>query len=139
MASPVGEFGIAYLKLAHAQPLFDDDRNARVYPVFHVIRGLAAAAGARRIPARSSDASRVRAVAWRTGEKTVLFLANLRENPVQVTLPIAPKPGSAIWMLDATTFDEAIRDVGFGGRTTALSGKRLTLSPFAVARLEMRR
>jgi hypothetical protein len=139
MASPVGEFGIAYLKLAHAQPLFDDDRNARVYPVFHVIRGLAAAAGARRIPARSSDASRVRAVAWRTGEKTVLFLANLRENPVQVTLPIAAKPGSAIWMLDATTFDEAIRDVGFGGRTTALSGKRLTLSPFAVARLEMRR
>ena len=51
MASPAGEFGIAYARLPHRQPGLDDTVGAKMYPVFHVIRGLAAAAGARRIEA----------------------------------------------------------------------------------------
>ena len=137
MASPVGEFGIVYKKLDHAQPLFDGDPRAKVYPVFHVIRAIASAAGESRVPVAASDAGRVAAVAWRDAKATHLCLANLRETPAEVTLPSEAKTGSRVWTLDETTFGDAIHDVDFLRRTAAFSGKRLTLAPFAVARLDL--
>ena len=119
MASPVGEFGIAYRRLDHAQPLFDGNPGATVYPVFHVIRAVAGADGTRYVPAESSDSARVRALACRAAKTTRLMLANLRETPVEVTLP-ASAAGARIWTLDETTFDAAIRDPKFSERTTVL-------------------
>jgi hypothetical protein len=135
MASPAGEFGIAYARLPHAQPGLDDIGGAKVYPVFHVIRGLAAAAGARRIEADSSDPGRLRALAWRDDGRTQLWLANLREEPLEVELDRVPAGTARLWMLDEDSFEAAIKDPAFGERSQPFAGDRLTLEPFAVARL----
>jgi hypothetical protein len=135
MASPAGEFGIAYASLPHAQPDLDDTAGAKVYPVYHVIRGLAAAAGARRIEADSSDPGRLRALAWRDDGRTQLWLANLREEPLEVELDGVPKGAARLSLLDEDSFEAAIKDPAFGERSAPFAAKRLTLRPFAVARL----
>ena len=106
-------------------------------PLFHVIRGLAAAAGARRIGAASSDSGRVRTVAWRKGKTTHLWLANLREIPVEVMLKGLPKGKVQLFLLDEATFADAARDPAFGDRTRPFKGKTLVLPPFATARLDI--
>jgi hypothetical protein len=135
MASPAGEFGIAYARLAHAQPGLDDTAGAKVYPVFHVFRALAAAAGARRIEAGSSDPGRLRCLAWRDDGRTRLWLANLREAPLEVGLEGLPAQAARLWTLEEDSFEAAIKDPGFGDRSRSFTGDRLTLAPFAVARL----
>jgi hypothetical protein len=135
MASPAGEFGIVYARLPHAQPGLDDTAGAKVYPVFHVIRGLAAAAGARRIEADSSDPGRLRALAWRDDGRTQLWLANLREEPLEVDLDGVPAGTTRLWLLDEDSFEPAITDPAFGERSQPFAGDRLRLGPFAVARL----
>jgi hypothetical protein len=135
LASPAGEFGIAYARLPHAQPGLDDTPGVKVYPVFHVIRGLAAAAGARRIEADSSDPGRLRVLAWRSDGQTQLWLANLRETPLEVGLEGAQAGAATLWMLDEDSFEAAISDPAFGERAEPFSGDRLTLQPFGVARL----
>ena len=135
MASPAGEFGIAYARLPHAQPGLDDTVAPRSIPVFHVIRGLAAAAGARRIEADSSDPGRLRALAWRDDGRTQLWLANLREEPLEVELDGVPAGTARLWTLDEDSFEAAITDPAFGERSAPFAADRLTLRPFAVARL----
>ena len=117
MASPAGEFGIAYARLPHRQPGLDDTVGAKVYPVFHVIRGLAAAAGARRIEAESSESGRLRALAWRDDGRTQIWLANLREEPLEVELGDVPPGKARLWMLDEDSFEAAIKDPAFGERS----------------------
>ena len=135
MASPAGEFGIAYARLPHAQPGLDDTEGVKVYPVFHVIRGLAGAAGARRIEAGSSDPGRLRCLAWRDDGRTRLWLANLREAPLEVGLEGRPAGSAELWTLDEDSFEAAIKDPAFGDRSRPFAADRLTLPPFAVARL----
>lgn len=137
MASPVGEFGVAYRRMRESQPWYDTFGKARVYPVFHVIRGLAEAAGSRHMEARSSDISRVRAVAWRKGKVTQIWLGNIREIPVEVKLRGLPAGKVALNVIDEASFEDAVIDPAFGKRSMPLTGKSVTLSPFAVARLEM--
>ena len=137
MASPVGEFGIAYARLPHPQPLFDGVRGARVYPVYHVIRGLAAAAAARRIPAESSDTGRVRSVAWRKGRTTHVWLANLGGDTVEVKLRGLARGRATLMLLDEERFAEAIRDPAFGDEGAPFAGTTVTLPPFATARLDV--
>lgn len=135
MASPAGEFGIAYARLLHAPPGLDDTAGVKVYPVFHVIRGLARAAGARRIEADSSDPGRLRCLAWRENGPTRLWLANLRDEPIEVGLDGAPAGAARLWLLDEDSFEAAIKDPGFGDHSEPFTGDRLTLRPFAVAQL----
>jgi hypothetical protein len=135
MASPAGEFGIAYARLPHAQPGLDATAGVKVYPVFHVIRGLARAAGARRIKAESSDPGRLRFLAWREDGLTRLWLANLCDEPIEVALDGAPAGPARLWLLDEDSFEAAIKDPGFGDHSEPFTGDRLTLRPFAVAQL----
>jgi hypothetical protein len=137
MASPVGEFGIAWEKRDFPQPWFDADPGANLFPVFHVIRGVAAAIGGRRVEAQSSDEARVRTLAWRDGKTTRLWLANLRETPVEVRLNGLPKGDAQLFVLDENSFEMAARDLKFSDSTSDFSGKSLTLQPFAVARVDI--
>ncbi|SDB35454.1 hypothetical protein [Bauldia litoralis] len=137
MASPVGEFGIAYAKQKHAQPWFDTTRGAKVYPVYHVIRGIAGAAGARHVGAVSADTDRVRVLAWKKGKTTHVWLASLRDETVDVKLRGLPKGKATLMMLDAESFEAAARDPSFGDVGEPFKGSSVTLGPFAVARLDI--
>jgi hypothetical protein len=130
MASPIGEFGIAYAKLPHAQPGFDNVAGAKVYPVFHVIRGLSAAAGLPHITAKSSDTERLRCVAWRQGKTLHLWLANLHDQPLEVTLDGFPANGT-LGALDEQSFDAATKDGAFIDKSAAFSGASVKLAPLA--------
>jgi hypothetical protein len=135
VASPAGEFGIAYARLDHAQPWFDAAGDATVYPLFHVIRGIARAAGARRVMAEASDAGRLRALAWRAGGATELWLANTSEASLDIRLRDLPRGTGRIALLDAESFEAAARDPRFMDRMQPFDGGSLRLSAFAVARL----
>lgn len=138
MASPVGEFGIAYRKLEHEQPWYDDFGKAKVYPVFHVIKGLAAAASAKHVEAASSDTERLRTVAWRKGRTTHLWLANLRDVPVEVKLRGLPKGEATLMLLDEASFEDSVREPAFGDKGKPFKGATVTLQAFAVARIDIR-
>jgi hypothetical protein len=134
MASPVGEFGIAYASLGHTQLWFDSAPEAKVYPLFHVIRGLAAASGKPRLAVQSGDTERLRAVAWRAGGETHLWLANLHDVELEVKLErCAPK--GRITVLDERSFEAAASDPAFGDKTGAFAGDTLKLGPLATAGL----
>ena len=137
MAAPVGAFGIAYAKQKYAQPWFDGAKGAKVYPLYHVIRGLAAAAGAKRVEASASDGERVATVAWKKGRTTHVFVANLRAVPVEVKLRGLPKGKASLMMLDDASFEAAARDPAFGDTTAPFAGTTVTLAPFAVARVDV--
>jgi hypothetical protein len=139
MASPVGEFGIAVTALPHAQPWFDDQPDAKVYPVFHVLRGVAAAAGRERVTAQSSDGERVRALAWRDGETTHLWIANLRDVRVEVRFDGIDGRSGGLWVLDEGNFEAAVADPKAADRQDKLERNQLTLGPYAVARVTARR
>lgn len=132
LASPVGEFGIAYAKLGHAQPGFDDIAGAKVYPVFQVIRGMSAAAGKIHVDAKSSDTERLRCVAWRDGKSLHLWLANLHDQPLDVELDGCPSNGT-LGTLDEQSFDSAIMDPVFGDNSTAFAGASVKLGSLATA------
>ena len=132
MASPVGEFGIAYAKLPHAQPGFDNVAGAKIYPVFHVIRGLSAAAGLPHVEAKSGDTECLRCVAWRKGKALHLWLANLHDQALDVTLDGFPANGT-LGTLDEQSFDAATKDAAFGDRSAAFSGPSVKLAPLATA------
>lgn len=134
VASPAGEFGIAYRKLPHAQPWFDEAASARVYPLYHVITGIAAGAGKPRIEVLSSDTDRVRALAWKDGGVTHLWLANTTDGSVDVS--IGGIQGSAtLAVLDERSFEKAAGDPGFMSKGAPFSGGTVRLGAFAVAHL----
>jgi D-apionolactonase len=85
LSAPVGEFGVVYAKMDYAQPWFDQ-LGSGVYPVYRVIKGLAAAAGKPMLATKLSDGAAVQALAYRDQRKTVIWLANLTGEPQQVAV-----------------------------------------------------
>ena len=61
LGGTVGEFGIAYAKTAYPQPWFDE--NGGLYPVYHVIKGLAALRGRPLIDLAISKPREIQAIA----------------------------------------------------------------------------
>jgi len=85
LSAPVGEFGVVYAKMDYAQPWFDQ-RGDGVYPVYRVIKGMAAAAGLPMVATELSDGASVQAVAYRDQGQTVIWLANLTGEPQQIVI-----------------------------------------------------
>jgi hypothetical protein len=108
-----------------------------VYPSFHVIAGLAPLSGATLLAAESSSPGTVGALALRDGAKTILWLANLTEEPVAVELPAEVAAGARIAMLDASGFEGMTRTPGHLDATARpLPAGPVTLDAYAVARIE---
>lgn len=136
IASPVGEFGIIYQKMDWAQAWFDE-ADAQIFPAFHVIAGLAAAAGSERLGVSSSDEGAVLALAYRRGTTLTVWLVNLDGSEHQVTLDGLPDQRFSVCTLDETTFEQCVKDSGgFAATRQALDGKHLKLAPYGVVRLE---
>jgi hypothetical protein len=112
-AAPVGEFGIVHRRLSYAQPYFDDLGRQAVYPIYHVIAGMARAAGRPCIETVSSDPARVLGIAYREPDGgSSLWLANLRDSAQRVTLRNAGASVHGVH-LDESTFEAAALNPGF--------------------------
>ena len=95
------------------------------------------AAGAKRIDAQSSDTDRVRTLAWKKGRTTHVWLANLRDETVEVKLRGLGKGKASLMMLDEESFEQAARDPDFKDKAAPFTGTSVTLAPFAMARLDV--
>jgi hypothetical protein len=137
LSAPVGEFGVIYSPTDYAQPWFDQQGHG-VYPVYHVLRGMAAAAGATQLATSLSDGSAVQAVAYRGGGSTVLWLANLSGADKVVELEGLPGGRARIARLDQDGFLGATSGPdGLADSDPASKPDRLELAPYAVLRITM--
>jgi hypothetical protein len=135
MGAATGPAGIIYRKASHVQPWFDD-ADARVYPAFHVIAGLARARGSKRLAAKSADPSAVAALAHRSAAGPVLWLGNLTGSRKAVNVSGINGP-AVLHVVDETTFAAAARDADWlanGGKALKKVGA-IELGPYAVARI----
>ncbi len=136
LAAPVGEFGVAYARMDYAQPWFDE-RGQGVYPVYHVLRGMAAGAGKPMLATTLSDGSVVQAVAWRDEERTELWLANLTGERQRVAIKGLPADQGRVWRLDSDAFVTAASGPrGFGDPAGATPLESIELDAYAVLRIE---
>ncbi len=131
LGETVGEFGIAYAKAAYQQPWFDE--NGGLYPVYHVIKGLAALHGRPLIDLTISKPREIQAIAVERDRDIEIWLANLTDQTL--TLELRQSFAGDLAVLSASEFERATRD--FSAMDTfehGFSGKMITLPPYAVAR-----
>jgi hypothetical protein len=135
LGSATGSQGMIYRKLAHAQPWFDRG-GARVYPTYHVIAGIAAASGARRIDTDSSAPLKVAALAYRNKGGQALWLANLSGETQRLTVK-GFDGASRFDVLDERSFEAAVRDPAWleNGGTFIRKVGRLELPSYGIARI----
>jgi hypothetical protein len=136
LAAPVGEFGVIYARMDWPQPWFDD-HAAKVYPAYHVLRGLAAGAGRSFLKTTLSNGSAVQTVAWRANGRVVAWLANLTPEPQTIAVDGLPARRGRLAVLDEASFVAATTDPdALAGLARDSELARLELGPYAVARLE---
>ena len=85
LGAVTGPQGVIYRKTDYAQPYFDGGK-AEVYPAYHVLAGLGAASGSRRLEATSTAPSTIAALAHQSQTGKELWLANLTAAPQKVKL-----------------------------------------------------
>ncbi|MBI5667437.1 MAG: hypothetical protein HZC41_05465 [Chloroflexi bacterium] len=112
-----------------------------VYPMYHVLADVGEFRGGDVIASQSSDILRVNGLALRQGNQTRLLLANY--TPYEQTVRLPGVPGTwSLKLLDANNAESAMSAPDSyrtqpGQTVTAdANGLRLTLPPFAVARLD---
>jgi len=138
LGAPAGPFGIVYAKAGWQQPWFDEAGGADlVYPVYHVIRDLAAWAGRPVLDAASSAPGTVQALAMETGVGPRLWLANLTAEKQRVNVKELTDGSVRVAMADADGFQRLCRDAdGFQAATEIVDPGAIALGPYAVCRLE---
>jgi D-apionolactonase len=135
LSAPLGPFGVVHARADYPQPWFDE-RGERVYPVYHVLRGLAAAVGKPHLETTISNGSTVQGVAWRVDRSTVLWLANLTGEAQRVVVAGLPVARGRMARLDIDTFEAAAATPeGWWTSDDEVELDALTLSPYAVARM----
>ncbi|CAH1651098.1 hypothetical protein [Chelatococcus asaccharovorans] len=133
LGGTTGAFGVLHRRHPWPQPWFDD--HGGLFPVFHVLKGLAGLGGAAMRRVALSDPSAVQGIAVERPDGIALWLANLTgvEQVVHLESTIAEQA-----VLDAGTFMAATQDAealatmaGGGGAT------RCALAPYAIARFRL--
>jgi hypothetical protein len=143
MGSATGPAGMVYRVADYPQPYFDDLtisnlKGAAVYPLYHVMAGLAAAAGTKHVSIRSSAPASVVALAHRSGAGVTLWLANLTGSAQTVRVAGLPAGAMTLHVIDEAGFGKATTDRDFlnrGGKKLRKVGS-LKLGAYAVARLK---
>jgi hypothetical protein len=109
-----------------------------VYPLYHVLRGIAQAAGKPRLEVTSSHPGAVQALAWQDDGGPVLWLANLTGHEQRISIAGGPSAEASVARLDLERFVTATSGPD-GLARTATSGPvgALALGAYAVARLQM--
>ena len=140
LGAPTGPLGIVHRRGDEPVPYYDD-AGAAVYPAYHVVAGLARAAGALRVDATSSDDARVRCLAYRAQGATLLWLANLTAHDQLVMVGQAgagagadAATGAYGIVLDESSFVKATTEpVAFQTAVKPLDTRKLALGAYAVA------
>ena len=137
LSAPVGAFGVVHVRTDFPQPWFDE-RGAAVYPVYHVLRGMAGAAGLPQLTTEVSNGSALQAIAYRNEGGTVLWLANITGEPLRVGMAGLSAAHGRATRLDLTSFESAVAGPDAWAATAgACAADALELGPYAVARLEV--
>ena len=139
MGAATGPTGMIHTGRGSAAPYYDAHKEGAVYPLYHVIAGIASASGSKCLAADVSEPQAVAALAFRTHAGSELWLANLtgKARRLRVT---GLAGAAALAVLDAGTFARASRDPGYL-RRSGKSVKRiptLDLGPYAVVRIAVR-
>src|SRR5690606_5410553 len=137
LSAPVGAFGVVYAQTDFPQPWYAE-RGRGVYPVYHVLRGLAAAAGAAQLATAVSHGSSVQALAYRRDGAVVLWLANLTGRAQRVRLEGLPGARARATLLACATFEEAAAGPErWDASAEDRAADAVELDAYAVARLEV--
>ena len=131
LGSPTGAFGAIAAPTDDPQPWFD--AAGGVYPVFHVLRGLARLKGADLHALGVPASGPLCGLAARAGGRTTAWIANTGPGPVEVALP----ERAAAAVLDADAFERAAARRGFMDDAAPVGDDGLRLDGFAVARIEL--
>ncbi|HEY7748783.1 MAG TPA: hypothetical protein VH933_08905 [Aestuariivirgaceae bacterium] len=134
-SAATGPRGLIPRRSDRGQPYFDSLRGSAVFPLYHVIAGLARARGAKLTAVKNSDGG-IAALAYGSGKTRTLWLANMSGDKTKIK--ISGFDGRAhLHLLDESSFEASTTDPAFfdkGGKVL----KRVStieLGPYAVARL----
>jgi len=128
-----GAFGVLHTPRDWPQPWFDV--HGGLFPLFHVMRGLAGLAGRPMVSVETSRPDAVQAVAVECDGAVEAWVANLTGAPLGVALD---RPVGDVTVLDADGFVAAASDQdAMAHLTRSVVGGRLSLGPYAVARLRL--
>ncbi len=136
LSAPAGPFGIAWRPMGWKQPWFDERvATASVFPVYHVIAGLAPWAGAVVREVECSDPAALAAVAFETSEGFEVWLANLTPEPRVVDLQ-GMQSTAVIERVDGETFESCCSGPnGLSTTATVANPSTVALDAYAVLRL----
>ena len=129
LGGATGPFGLLHTPQSWPQPWFDEEGG--LFPMYHVLRGLAALKGASRLAVEAPAA--LEAIAADTDGGRTLWLANRTAEPQSVVLDGAVCDASVI---DADSFVKAARTAdAIDVLARPLQNGTLRLGPFAFARV----
>jgi D-apionolactonase len=137
MAAATGPRGLLHRPTDTPQPYFDDAGRG-FYPLYHVIAGLAAAAGKKQLAADSAAPTKVASLAYRDSAGPALWLANLTGEVQTVQVKGFPPGPATIATIDEGTFAAATSRQDFLGKLIKKVKKApgsIALRPYAVARI----
>jgi hypothetical protein len=142
LGAAVGEFGLAYGKMNHPQPWYDDvkaDGGGWVFPLCHIVAAMSGATGAQMVDVASSSADKILGLSYQTPTGQMLWLANLTPGPQKVSISGLPPGAAHIGRLDEDNFVAAVtRPADFAADSGPLGdASALELGAYAVARIEV--
>src|SRR5690606_2610140 len=122
LGGAVGPFGVLSVAMQYPQPGFQG--RGELYPVWHVVRGLAQLKGGTLRAFSASVPGAVRGLAAETEKGTELWFCNPSSEKLEVRLPDG---FLSISILDADAFDRAMQDPEMLDRMTSLSQPEIRL------------
>ncbi len=140
MNAPTGPRGLIYRRADYEQPYFDEPGSGSVYPVFHVLRDLARAAGQSLVAVTGTDPAGLATLACRDDDgRITVWLANLRDHAFEVTVSGRDMAGSSLRRLDQDTFIAATQDpAGIPLSKDVVTGDgRCNVGPYGILRIDI--
>ena len=129
LGGAVGPFGVLSVPTSFPQPWFEG--RGELYPVWHVLRGLAKLRGSPLLSLQSSVPGAVRGLAATTPDGTEIWLCNPSPNRLEATLP---EGFGAAAVLDAASFVAASERPDLLDRLKPLASRTVSLDAYAVVR-----
>ena len=132
LGAPTGPFGVLSSPTDDPEPWYDGDGG--LYPVFHILRGLARQRDEPILSLNLRPADPVTGLALRVSDATEVWLANAGADPT--TMTIAGQGRLTVAVLDADSFAVAARARDHMDNLTKHEGP-ITLDSFAVVRIRV--